>query len=98
MSEKTNEQRKYEVVYIIGGEDTVFSELCQKIRDDMSGLDITIDSEEDMGKKKLAYEIKKNKEGHYYLFNVTMDPTHVKALSGFYTHEDNILRHLVIRK
>ena len=57
-----------------------------------------LESSEDIGVKKLAYEIKKNKEGYYYLINFEMKPDDICELERIYRITDEILKFIVIRK
>ena len=53
---------------------------------------------ENMGKKKLAYPIKKNEEGTYILFNFEAKPESIVELERVYRITDNILKYIVVRK
>ena len=53
---------------------------------------------ENMGKKKLAYPIKKNEEGTYILFNFEAKPESIAELERVYRITDNILKYIVVRK
>ena len=53
---------------------------------------------EDLGLKKLAYEIKKNKEGHYYLINFEMDKNDILGLERIYRIQDEILKFITVRR
>ena len=51
-----------------------------------------------MGKKKLAYEIKKNKEATYMLINFEAKPDSIAELERNYRITDEILKFIVVRK
>lgn len=53
---------------------------------------------EDLGERKLAYEIKKHKRGYYCVFEFDSDRSKIAELERFYRIEDNILKFIVIRK
>ena len=57
-----------------------------------------VESVENMGKKKLAYEVKKNKEGFYMLFNFEAKPDSIAELERNYRITDEILKFIVVRK
>ena len=57
-----------------------------------------VESVENMGKKRLAYEIKKFKEGTYMLFNFESNPDSIKELERVYRITDDIIKFIVIRK
>ena len=51
-----------------------------------------------MGKKKLAYEIKKFKEATYLLFNFEAQPASIKELERVYRITDDVIKFIVVRK
>ena len=57
-----------------------------------------VESVENMGKKRLAYEIKKNKEGTYMLFNFEANPDSIAELERVYRITDDIIKFIVVRK
>ena len=50
------------------------------------------------GKKRLAYEIKKYKEGHYFLFDFAGDGPLVSEIERNYKIDDRILKFITIKK
>lgn len=52
----------------------------------------------EMGKRKLAYEIKKNKEAYYVEFDFEANPDSIKELERVYRITDEILKFIVVRK
>ena len=57
-----------------------------------------VESVENSGKKKLAYEIKKCNEGTYLLFNFDAKPDSIKELERFYRITDDIMKFIVVKK
>ena len=57
-----------------------------------------VESVENMGKKRLAYDIKKIKEGTYMLFNFEANPDSIKELERVYRITDDIIKFIVVRK
>ena len=51
-----------------------------------------------MGLKKLAYEINKNREAHYVLFDFEANPDFIKELERVYRITDEVLKFIVVRK
>ncbi len=72
-------------------------EKIQNIIKEYSSEDEEIKVEE-MGKKKLAYEIKMNKEGYYVVIEFTCRPDAIKELERYYRIIDEVLKFLTIRK
>ena len=56
-----------------------------------------LESSDDMGLKKLAYEVKKNKEGYYYLINFEMRPDDIYELERIYRITDEILKFIIVK-
>lgn len=52
----------------------------------------------EMGKRKLAYEIKKNKEAFYVLFNFEAKPELIAELERNYRITDEIIKFIVVKK
>lgn len=57
----------------------------------------TIEVQETLGMKRLAYEINDQKEGLYLLFNFTSEPEFPKELDRILKITEGVLRHLIIR-
>jgi small subunit ribosomal protein S6 len=57
----------------------------------------TVESIDVWGRRRLAYEVKKNAEGIYALVNLTAEPATVKELDRQLTLNESILRTKVIR-
>ena len=86
----------YETMYIIhpalqaGRLDDMIDSVHKKI-DSLDGKRLYSDN---WGKKKLSYEIDKQKYGTYVLMQFSMDALNVKELSNEFEHNSNILRYL----
>ena len=57
-----------------------------------------LESVENMGKKTLAYEIKKNKEAVYILFNFEAEPDFIKELERIYRITDDVIKFITVKK
>ena len=57
-----------------------------------------VDSVEEVGKKKLAYEIKKNKEGYYVIFKFEANPESIAELERVYRITDEVIKFIVIKE
>ena len=57
-----------------------------------------VESVENMGKKKLAYEIKKFKEAFYVEFDFEAKPESIKELERVYRITDDIIKYIVVKK
>ncbi len=52
----------------------------------------------DLGKKTLAYPIKKKQDGHYWLLMMSMSGKEAASLTDKLKQEDSVLRMLLIKK
>ena len=89
---------KYESVIIINpsaDEDKVKS-LIDKFSDliNKQGKVTKVDN---MGKRKLAYEVKKNKEGIYVVFYFEAEPTLIAELERNYRITDEVIKFIVVK-
>ncbi len=57
-----------------------------------------VESVENMGKRKLAYDIKKFSEATYMLFNFEANPASIAELERVYRITDDIIKYIVIKK
>lgn len=55
-------------------------------------------SVEELGKRKLAYEVKKNKEGYYVVFTFEAKPDSIAELERNYRIHDDVIKFIVVRK
>ena len=90
---------KYETIFIINPnvEEAGIKELIQKFSD-LINSDGKVEEVQEMGKRKLAYEIKKNKEGYYVVVNFEANPTLITELERVYRITDEIIKFIVVRK
>ena len=90
---------KYESVVIIDPavEEDKVKELSQKFTDIINN-DGKVEKVEDLGKKKLAYEIKKFSEATYMLFNFESNPNSIAELERVYRITDDIIKFIVVKK
>lgn len=57
-----------------------------------------VESVDEIGKKRLAYEIKKNKEGYYTVFNFEAKPELIAELERNYRIDDSVMKFITVRK
>ena len=89
---------KYETIFIIDPtvEEAGIKELVKKFSD-LINSDGKVEKVEEKGKLKLAYEIKKNKEGYYVVINFEAKPSLIAELERVYRITDNVLKFMTIR-
>ncbi|MBR2568409.1 MAG: 30S ribosomal protein S6 [Paenibacillus sp.] len=89
--------RKYELMYILRPdlEQDVVTATVEKFQGVISnGGEIT--KHDVMGKRRLAYEIKKFRDGFYVLVNFTAEPAVVAEVDRQLKIADEVIRHLVV--
>ncbi len=89
---------KYESVIIINpsvDEEGVKS-LVAKFTD-LINTDGKVEKVDDLGKRKLAYEVKKQKEGYYQIFNFEANPELIKELERNYRITDEVIKFMTIK-
>lgn len=91
--------RKYELMYIIRPdlEENQVEEAIEKVKSTIEGNGGEISNHEVMGKRRLAYEIDKFRDGVYVLVNFAAPTETVDALEHVIRINDEIIRHLVIQ-
>lgn len=94
-----SETRQYELAYVVSpdvGEDGV-DELHRQVDEIVVGLGGKIEKTDNWGRRRLAYEIGKHKEGTYVIELIKGPGTLVSELDRRLKVFDSVLRHLVIR-
>ena len=90
---------KYESVIIINPnlEEEAIKALIEKISN-LINTDGKVSSVEEVGKKKLAYEIKQNKEGFYVVFKFEANPELITELERVYRITDEVIKFIVVKE
>ena len=88
---------KYESVIIINPavEEERIKELTTKFTD-MINKDGKVEKADNLGKKKLAYPVKKNQEGYYVVFYFTANPSIIAELERNYRITDDVIKFMTI--
>jgi len=91
--------REYEVMYIIkpGLEEDNYNQIIEKFNALVQTNGGEIIKVEPWGKRRLAYEIEKLREGYYVLMRINGAPELPKELERNFKIDDQIMRYLVIR-
>jgi len=89
---------KYESVIIINPnvEKEGTKELVQRFSD-LINTDGKLEKVDEMGVKKLAYEIQKNKEGNYVVFYFEANPNLISELERNYRITDEVIKFMTIK-
>ena len=92
--------KRYEVIVIVKSElteedITALIERCQTIITDRKGVIAKVDK---WGKRRLAYEINKQKDGFYFLIDFAGDGPIVAELERNFKIDDRILKFMTVKK
>jgi small subunit ribosomal protein S6 len=91
--------RKYELVYVVSPDvaDDQVTELHHQIELIVQRMGGQLEKTENWGRRKLAYEIGRHKEGTYVLEVINGDGELMKEIDRRLKVSDLIIRHLVVR-
>lgn len=98
---KNTVQRDYEVTFIvrIEGTDDQINEVVDQAKNWVEADGASkVNKIDRWGRRKLTYEIERQREGYYVLFDASVDAKHMEELERNLTLSPQILRHLVVRK
>jgi small subunit ribosomal protein S6 len=89
--------RKYELVCIIQPDldETAFNGVLDKVKGWISESGGTIDKVDVWGRRKMAYIIRKQKEGQYVLLNITLNPSAASELERNLRYQESVMRHML---
>jgi len=90
----------YELVFIVQpeSEEEPRTALVDKITQTISGLQGQVTQVDPWGKRRLAYPIKKYREGFYFLVQMELPPSAVRSLERALKLMEDVIRHLIVRK
>ena len=90
---------KYESVVIINPsvDEEGMKAFIQKFTDIINN-EGKVESVNELGKKRLAYEIMKNKEGYYVVFNFEAKPELIAELERNYRINDSVMKFITVKK
>jgi small subunit ribosomal protein S6 len=92
--------RDYEVLYIVRADldDEKVQDAVKRVNTLIERSGGTIERTNLWGKRKLAYEVKHQKEGSYVLQDFRIDPQRIPELEAALKITEEVLRHLIVRK
>lgn len=91
--------KKYETIFIVNSEvgEESTKALVEKFKT-MLETSAQLESIDEWGKRKLAYEIDDKNEGYYVLANFSAEPSFPAELERVYKITEGILKYIVIAK
>ena len=92
--------RDYEVLYIVRADldDEKVQDAVKRVNTLIERSGGTVERTNLWGKRKLAYEVKHQKEGSYVLQDFQLNPDRVPELEASLKITEEVLRHLIVRK
>ena len=91
---------KYELAVVVSAkiEDDERAQVVEKVKALVERFGGQISDVDEWGKKRLAYEIQKMKEGHYYFIHFESDAETPGEIEQRIRIMDNVLRYLCVRQ
>ncbi len=91
---------KYELTAVISAkvEDDVRTAAIEKIKAYIERFGGTVVNVDEWGKRRLAYEIQKMKEGFYYFITFESDTTCPNELENRVRIMENVIRYLIVKQ
>lgn len=101
LNAKANQKKTYEIGLIIEPNEQIVSMVMTKVKDIISQYGGKVLSESELGRRTLAYPIRKNRKKYLegiYKF-IVFEGTHstVENLDRLVKIEENIVRHIILR-
>jgi small subunit ribosomal protein S6 len=92
--------RDYEVLYIVRADldDDKVQDIIKRVNTLIEKADGSLERTNIWGKRKLAYEVKHQKEGAYVLQDFQIGPDRIPELEAALKITEEVLRHLIVRK
>jgi small subunit ribosomal protein S6 len=92
--------RKYEIMYIIRPniDDEAKKAVVERFNNILTENGAEITNVKEWGKRRLAYEIKKYRDGIYMIVNVVAEPKAVQEFDRLAKINDDIIRHIVVKE
>ncbi|MCZ2126862.1 MAG: 30S ribosomal protein S6 [Anaerolineales bacterium] len=89
--------RNYELMFIVQPDldETAFTGILDKIKGWVAESGGSVDKTEVLGRRRMAYAIKKYRDGQYVLFNVTMNPAATSGLERNLRYQESVMRHML---
>ena len=92
---------KYEVIVVLNpkAESKDKEKTIKAIEDKISGMDFSIDSRDNLGNKDLAYEVKGQNRGDFWIFNISgKNPIKLSEFTLFLNRDLSVIRYIILKK
>ena len=89
---------KYEIMFILkSNEDAAIKKEVSELKSIITNMKGKIETEDEIGNKKLAYPIKKEQNGYYYVMVCLADTDTISEFDRKARINENVIRHLIIK-
>ena len=91
-------EREYELIFIVHPDldDNSFNEVVERVSGWITDAGGSIVKEERWGRKKLAYSIRKQREGQYVFMHTKMPTTFNTELDRNLRYLESVMRHMIV--
>jgi len=89
--------RSYELICIVQPDldETAFNGVIDRVKGWISESGGSVDKVDVWGRRRMAYHIRKQREGQYVLLNVTMNPAAISSLERNIRFQESVPRHML---
>lgn len=90
---------KYEICLVVSAQvdEEIRVQVVEKAKEYVGRYNGTVTKVDEWGKKRLAYEIQKMREGYYYFIKFEADANAPKEIESHLRIMENVLRYLIVR-
>ena len=90
---------KYDVIYILDPNSTVeeIAAVSTKVEQIVADFKGTVLKKDEWGKRRLAYMVKKNREGHYVFFHVSIAPDAVAEIQRNLRLMEKVIKFSIVK-
>ena len=90
--------RNYEVMMVFSTKEDLYAKGKDKAREELVKAGGQIIKEEDMGERELAYPVKKQTRGHYYLYEASLPPEKIADIDKSLKLHGEVMKYLFVNK
>ncbi len=96
---KQQKQQLYEGMYILSAHlsEEARGKALEKIKEQIVSRGGTIVKIHDQGRRRLAYEINRHREGYYYLIYFNLSPSVLAELWEEYRRNEDLVRYMTVK-
>lgn len=89
---------KYELMFVVNvADEEKIKAAVQLVQDVIKKIGGTVDKVDEWGKRALAYEVKKQREGYYVVVDFQADPAQISELDRVIKIHEEIIRHIIVK-